>query len=294
MFISVPNTFSNGTAADATAVNNNFAAIINGLSDGTKSLSIDALTVAGLFNINNIAAFPIVAGVKGQLLQNGGTNDLTWSYGAGNFTTITSADATITTIDGFRVVSFSTSNTDRTCTLPAAASSARRTGTVTITRAGADTIDGLTSILITSQYDYLDLYCDGTTWQVLGMRDTYAYSDTISNIFASAPTITGRIWRNHPSVVNFIFTDVGTWATAAAKTNTSTPALTSGFPARYRPAASKYLSVATAANGDSLVCRATFSLAGIISFTLHAPAAAWTTGNTSGVGFLGQSLSWTI
>lgn len=40
-------TFSNSTTADATQVNQNFTDIINGISDGTKDLSISALTVAG-------------------------------------------------------------------------------------------------------------------------------------------------------------------------------------------------------------------------------------------------------
>jgi len=49
---SVTYTFSNGTAADASEVNTNFSDIINSLTDGTKSLSIDALTVAGAASFN--------------------------------------------------------------------------------------------------------------------------------------------------------------------------------------------------------------------------------------------------
>lgn len=49
---SVTYTFTNGTSADAVQVNQNFTDIINGLTDGTKSLQIDALTAAGaaIFN----------------------------------------------------------------------------------------------------------------------------------------------------------------------------------------------------------------------------------------------------
>jgi hypothetical protein len=50
--ISVTYTFSNGTVADATAVNQNFTDIINGTSDGTKDMSIAALTVAGTATLN--------------------------------------------------------------------------------------------------------------------------------------------------------------------------------------------------------------------------------------------------
>lgn len=47
---SVTYSFSNGTVADATQVNQNFTDLINGISDGTKDLSISALTVAGNFS----------------------------------------------------------------------------------------------------------------------------------------------------------------------------------------------------------------------------------------------------
>ncbi len=49
---SVTYTFSNSTTADASQVNQNFTDIINGVSDGTKDLSISALTVAGIATFN--------------------------------------------------------------------------------------------------------------------------------------------------------------------------------------------------------------------------------------------------
>jgi hypothetical protein len=45
-------TFTNGTTASATEVNQNFTDLINGLSDGTKDISISALTVAGTASLN--------------------------------------------------------------------------------------------------------------------------------------------------------------------------------------------------------------------------------------------------
>lgn len=49
---SVTYTFTNSTTADGTQVSQNFTDLINGMTDGTKSFSIDALTVGGtaLFN----------------------------------------------------------------------------------------------------------------------------------------------------------------------------------------------------------------------------------------------------
>ena len=49
---SVTYTYSNGTTADADQVNQNFTDLINGLSDGTKDLSINALTLAGSATMN--------------------------------------------------------------------------------------------------------------------------------------------------------------------------------------------------------------------------------------------------
>jgi hypothetical protein len=50
--VSVTYSFSNATVASATEVNQNFTDLINGISDGTKDLSISALTVAGNFTAN--------------------------------------------------------------------------------------------------------------------------------------------------------------------------------------------------------------------------------------------------
>lgn len=44
---SVPNTFANSTAADATAVNNNFAALVGALTNGLNDLSVLTFTAAG-------------------------------------------------------------------------------------------------------------------------------------------------------------------------------------------------------------------------------------------------------
>lgn len=53
---SVTYTFSNGTTADATQVNQNFTDVINGITDGTKDLTINALTVGGTATFNGNVA----------------------------------------------------------------------------------------------------------------------------------------------------------------------------------------------------------------------------------------------
>jgi hypothetical protein len=51
-YTSVTNTFTNGTTASASQVNQNFTDIINGLSDGTKDVNINAATLAGNLIVN--------------------------------------------------------------------------------------------------------------------------------------------------------------------------------------------------------------------------------------------------
>ena len=45
-FITVPNTFVNGTLTDASKVNSNFTTLINGVSDGTKDIAVNKVTTS--------------------------------------------------------------------------------------------------------------------------------------------------------------------------------------------------------------------------------------------------------
>lgn len=60
--VAVTYTFSNSTTADGTQVNQNFTDIVNGLSDGTKDLSINALTVAGNASFSGNTTFGNASG----------------------------------------------------------------------------------------------------------------------------------------------------------------------------------------------------------------------------------------
>jgi len=64
--LTITNTFTNGTTADATQVNTNFQDVVNGTSDGTIDFSIAALTVAGTLTANGNVT-----------LGNGGADDIT-------------------------------------------------------------------------------------------------------------------------------------------------------------------------------------------------------------------------
>lgn len=237
--ISVTYTFSNGTVADATEVNQNFTDVINGLSDGTKDISVAAITAAGtatfngavnlgnatgdditvtgllasslspktdatyslgtsslgylgiylgrnsnrLYLQNNSSAsaswtytWPATAGTAGQILVNQGSGTQAWEYNCTD-TSAKSADYTVTTSDMIRTVLMTTAGTNRTVTLPAASSSTDRiltvkkvdsgTGTVTVARAGSDTIDGQTSTVLNNQYSSVTIQSDGTNWHII-------------------------------------------------------------------------------------------------------------------------------
>lgn len=72
---SVTYTFTNGTTADGSQVSQNFTDIINGLTDGTKDLNINALTAAGTATLNGSNVIGNAAGdthtVTGRISGNG-------------------------------------------------------------------------------------------------------------------------------------------------------------------------------------------------------------------------------
>jgi hypothetical protein len=68
-FPSVTNTFTNGTTSDATQVNQNFTDLVNGLSDGTKSLAVAGIATSSL--IGTIALTGSLA-ASGAISASGG------------------------------------------------------------------------------------------------------------------------------------------------------------------------------------------------------------------------------
>jgi hypothetical protein len=274
--ISVTYTFSNGTVADATAVNQNFTDIINGTSDGTKDMSIAALTVAGTATLNgavnlgnatgdditvtglvasdfkpktdatyylgsstlgwlgaylgrnsnrlllqnNASAsaswtftFPVNAGVAGQSLVNQGSGTVAWKYNCID-TAAKSADYTITDTDMVQTVLMTTGASDRTVTLPTAADNIHRTitvkkvdsgaGKVIIDGEGSETIDGIVSKTLLSQYDSITIICDGAGWHITtkpigtylhisGTQSSITEDGTVFNV-AGPMTLTEGTW----------------------------------------------------------------------------------------------------
>jgi hypothetical protein len=97
-FPSVTNTFVNATASDATQVNQNFTDLINGLTDGTKSLNIAGITVSGTVTYSGLtASLPVFTNASKQLASNTmtGTGSVAMSASPTFTGTIAGADATL-------------------------------------------------------------------------------------------------------------------------------------------------------------------------------------------------------
>jgi hypothetical protein len=94
------------------------------------------------------------------------------------------ADYTVLDDDGYEQIFVNPTGKTITITLPtASANTGRRLivkvthagGAVTVNGEGSETIDGATTFVMQSQYDFLDITCNGTTWFI---NSCYAKLDT--------------------------------------------------------------------------------------------------------------------
>lgn len=197
---SVTYTFSNSTTADATQVNQNFTDLINGLSDGTKDLSISALTVAGTATLNGAIT-----------LGNATTDDITITgYLASSLIVKTNQTYDIGTADlGLRalylgvasagaltakVIASASIAADRIFTVPEAgtdASFVMTAGTQTIS--GAKTFDTAGAIKGVSSGSNVATYYIGEYLESIG-SNTSITSSQYDDGAASGLTLTAGIW----------------------------------------------------------------------------------------------------
>jgi hypothetical protein len=128
---SVTYTFSNSTTADGTQVNQNFTDLVNGVSDGTKDLSISALTCAGNVNLN------------GNTTLGNASSDVLTATGFWSSNLTPSAHNTydfgITTTNGWRAMYFASSSATKTAKVQGPAISSdiiltlpKKTGTIAL------------------------------------------------------------------------------------------------------------------------------------------------------------------
>lgn len=167
--------------------------------------------------INRSGAFYIQnsSGTESQLIT--GTAGYTYSG--------KSADYTVLTNDNILVIGMTTSATDRTVTLPAAASSTNRvlhiikvdsgSGHVIVDGSGSETINGQTTITLYDKYEMISLICTGSTWFTIGNENfdnvvatqrgqkTYFHGTTYNG--GAAPTVTSDGALSGFSVVRAAF-----------------------------------------------------------------------------------------
>jgi hypothetical protein len=252
----------------------NFTDVLNGITDGSKDLSISALTAAGTatlnghVNLGNSSAddltitaslasslpikttnsFDIGSADLGLRALYLGTSDTdTGKLQAGTLTadrtytfpdttgtvrvsngvnSVSSADYTITNVDGYDTILVSTGSSQRTITLPAVASNSGRvitikktdsgTGSVLVDTPSTETIDGSAQYTIYTQYGMLRLTSDGSNWHILDALEWGTYTPTFTSN-ASGVVTTANITLLSSSL--FHFKRVGNIVTVSGAVN---------------------------------------------------------------------------
>lgn len=164
---------------------------------------------------------------------------------------ISNANGTGTTADGYTLYEFSTGVTNRTFTLPAASANIGRTilvkkvdsgaGTVTVTRAGADTIDGATTYVLNLLNDALYMVADGGTWNIisgagaarLAAYEEYNWSTTMQGV--GGGTVSSSVTIRLVRVGNTVVAHAPACNDALPATNSNHLVANSAMPARFRP-----------------------------------------------------------
>lgn len=283
---SVTYTFSNSTTADATQVNQNFTDLINGLSDGTKDLSISAITCAGnaTFNGNTTignassddltitaslaSSIPLkthntydigsvtTLGLRAIYMASSGstktakivaqnnTSDIicTLPLYTGTLrhipTVISSQTGTYAILASDEFIPCSAAGGSFTATLPTAVGATGKTYTikrtdqtlanaVTIATTSSQTIDGVTTRKLTTQYEQYTVVSDGSNWHVLEHSYPSVWTAwTPTGSWSSNTTYTGYWKRNGDSIEYDVTVETSGAPTAANLTVTLLTGLT--------------------------------------------------------------------
>lgn len=151
---------------------------LGGNSTHTIALSAPSSGMAG----DTAIALPPTAPVVGHGIQGSSTSATVWAPMQTDTHTVSSADYTILTTDGYKTILVSTANSNRTITLPAVSDSTDRririkktdsgTGIVIIDTPSTETIDGSAQKRCADQYDFIELLSDGTNWHIEAIGGT--------------------------------------------------------------------------------------------------------------------------
>lgn len=188
-------------------------------------LDVSQSTSDGIFTNNR----KITAGNNAQFTDGGAASTFTVQV---NKTTSISGDTTVTSASNTNIYADATS-AGITVTLPAASTTDKKFlvkkidssgNTVTITRAGSDTIEGSNTVVLSAQYQWLVIQSDGTaTWKVVGRtvpssgiapsNSQYVLLATDSNLTNSRVLTAGN---------NVVLTDAGAGSTVTVNVHKKT------------------------------------------------------------------------
>lgn len=262
--ISLTYTLTNGTAADASQVMQNFNDLVNGTSDGTKDFSISALTCAGIATLNGNVA-----------IGNASSDDLT-------ITASLASSIVIKTTNSYDIGASTLAL--RSVYLASSDSAARATRVIGATVASSYTL----TLPISGGTANYGLITDGsgtTSWQ----KPFYSKSDCLNyaiacSVSANALTITVKGGDgNNLSSTNYatmIFRNAtiatGTWAEVSATSNL-TLTISSGSTLGHANSKLEYIYLYAINNAGTIELAASSSLfddSGVISTTAEGGAGA--------------------
>jgi len=94
--------------------------------------------------------------------------------------TVSSANYTVLDDDGYDTIAVSTGGTTRTVTLPTASDNTGRrititktdsgSGYITVDGEGAETVNGLATVSVIFQYDFIEVLCTGSEWLIVNQQ----------------------------------------------------------------------------------------------------------------------------
>lgn len=276
-------TLTNGSTADATQVQQNFQDLLNGYTDGTKDLSISALTCAGTATLNGHVN-----------LGNSSADDLTITASLASTIPIKTTNtynigsATL----GLAGIYFGTSDTDTVRIVAAGTMAASRTYTLPDAGAAADFI---MSQGAQTKAGVLTL-SNGVSF---GSATLANYEETTATVTFDTGAFTGGSAKAVTAVIRkvgkMVFVELPTPSLGTTNA-TSASMSTSGTPlSSYAPAATVHIPIETVINGGvNNAGYATVSATGVVQVLFHTNGSTTVASGSTLVGFLRCVLAYTV
>jgi len=153
---------------------------------------------------------PGTAGTNGHVLVVDGSG--TFSFAPGQYASSAISDAayTVLTTDGYGLLLVTLTTTNRTITLPAAASSTNRmlvvklvgttSAVLTLDGNSSETIDGAVTYSLYGKGETVKLYCDGSNWHIVDAVASQWTTWTVTQALSTNATAIGYFRKNGDSL----------------------------------------------------------------------------------------------